>query len=839
MKTLDRNSNDNKLADVLPARPTPTAVAHKFGGSSLANAERIKHVAKLIRARSEELQIVVVSAMQGMTDSLIALVHAAATGSQWRPQWEQIRESHFETAQELMGDRAQPTLKWLTIQFEELGQLLHALSVLGIANRDALDRISGLGEVFSSHLLHAYLGIDRDEYALLDARDVLIVRHEELGVAVDWNASATRLSTWRAANPQTRVIVTGYVARDASGHATVLGRNGSDYSGAIFAALFNTHELHIWTDVDGVLTADPRLVPEAIVLDAMSYHEACELAYFGAKVIHPQTMTPAIARGLPILIRNTFNPDHPGTRIDADGDASGPVKGLTLANNMAILNVEGAGMIGVPGTAERVFAALHRARVSVVMISQGSSEHSICCVVRSHEADTANSAITEAFARELAAGQINGVQVTADISVLAAVGDRMAGMPGVAARLFDALARARVNIRAIAQGASERNISVAIGKHDATKALRAAHSAFYLSPQALSLGVIGPGKVGAALLDQLIAAAPRLKREANLDLRLRAVADSKRMWLDDRGEVANWREQLANATAPSNFDAIAAHIQAAHLPHTVIIDCSASDNVAAHYADWLAAGIHVITPNKHAGAGPLERYEAIRAATVSGASRFRYEATVGAGLPVIQTLRDLFDTGDEIYAVEGIFSGTLAWLFNSFDGKVPFSTLVREALDLGYTEPDPRDDLSGTDVARKLVILAREIGWKMSLADVIVENLVPESLRSVERNEFLQRLEELDSAMATRFAQASAKNHVLRYVAHLDRSGKATVGLVELPREHAFSNIRLTDNVVQFSTMRYRDNPLVVQGPGAGPEVTAAGVFADLLRVAASLGARV
>jgi bifunctional aspartokinase / homoserine dehydrogenase 1 len=823
---------------IAPQSAAASSIAHKFGGSSLADAARMRHVAQLLRDRDDDEQIVVVSAMHGVTDELIGLAQAAAANRVWRPQWDAVRARHFEAAHHLLGARAQPTLDWLGVNFDKLAELLHALSVLRIAGLETVDRISGLGEVFSSRLLHACLSLDSDDYALLDARNVLVVRQEELGVAVDWDATAPLLADWRGRNAQRRVIVTGYVARNHDGHATVLGRNGSDYSGAIFAALFQSQELHIWTDVDGVLTADPRLVPEAVALQALSYHEACELAYFGAKVIHPQTMTPAIARGLPILIRNTFKPEHPGTRIDADGDTAGPVKGLTLANDLALLNVEGAGMIGVPGTAERVFAALRTARVSVVMISQGSSEHSICCVVREAEAETAHAAITVAFTRELAAGQINGVQLTRGISVLAAVGDRMAGTPGVAARLFDALARSRVNVRAIAQGASERNISVALDSADATKALRAAHAAFYLSPQTISIGLIGPGKVGAALLEQLATAAPRLKREANLDLRLRAIATSRRMWLNDRGKSTRYDELMSGTGDACDLAAFAAHVQATHLPHAVIVDCSASDAVAAHYAGWLAAGIHVITPNKHAGAGDIQRYRSIRAAATTGAARFRYEATVGAGLPVIQTLRDLLDTGDELHAVEGIFSGTLAWLFNRFDGTAPFSSLIREAHAQGYTEPDPRDDLSGADVARKLVILAREAGWDMSLDDVIVENLVPKSLRSVDREQFMQRLHETDVAMAARLVGANAAGRVLRYVAHLDRSGRASVGLVELPRDHAFANIRLTDNIVQFSTKRYSANPLVVQGPGAGPEVTAAGVFADLLRVAASLGAQ-
>ncbi len=817
----------------------PHTVAHKFGGSSLADAARIRHVADLITRRDETTQVVVVSAMQKVTDALIALTTQAALREPWRPELDALRARHHTAARELLGDHAARIGSLLDAQFDELAEKLHAIGILGAAGREIADAISGLGEVWSAHLIHALLKSNGHDYALLDAGDVLVVRHEELGVAVDWDATHELLRCWRVEHPQSRVIVTGYIARGADGKSTVLGRNGSDYSGAIFAALWQAQELHIWTDVDGVLSADPRVEPEALTLTAMSYEEACELAYFGAKVIHPQTMAPAIALGLPIFIRNTFNPSHPGTRIDAHGDASGPIKGITLAHDLAVINVEGTGMIGVPGTAERVFAALRAAQVSVVMISQGSSEHSICCVVRAAQSEAARAALEGAFARELSANRINGIDVTPDIAVLAAVGDGMAGVPGVAARLFDALARVRVNIRAIAQGASERNISIAISRSEATKALRAAHAAFYLSPQTISVGVIGPGKVGAALLDQIVAAAPRLKREANIDLRLRAISTSRTMWLDDRGMDMAWRERIAGEGASCDLNRLGAHVRTEHLPHAVILDCSASDVVAGRYAEWLASGIHVITPNKHAGAGPLARYRDIRAAASSGATRFRYEATVGAGLPIIQTLRDLLDTGDELIAVDGIFSGTLAWLFNRFDGTRPFSELVREAHQLGYTEPDPRDDLSGTDVARKLVILAREAGWTLSLDDVAVESLVPADRRDVDAASFMNSLGELDAPMTQRLQSAQNTKRVLRYVAHLDRDGRASVGLIELPRDHAFANIRLTDNIVQFSTKRYCDNPLVVQGPGAGPEVTAAGVFADLLRVAAALGARV
>ena len=811
--------------------------AHKFGGSSLADAGRIRHVAGLMLDADEDRQVVVVSAMQGTTDALIGLAEAAAQGRDWQAALDGLRQRHLQAADALLESPA-ATRDWIDTQCAQLAELLRAVGLLRQPGRAAFERIHGMGEVLSSCLLHAHLRERGGDYALLDAREVLVVRPGELGVIVDWQESTRRLADWKLAHPQSRAVATGFVAAGPDGLPTVLGRNGSDFSAAIFAVLFDADELHIWSDVDGVLSADPRLVPEAVSLAAMSYREACELAYFGAKVIHPQTMTPAIARGLPILMRNTFNPAFAGTRIDADGGAGGPVKGLTLNSGLALVSLEGAGLIGVPGTAERVFAALHAAKVSVVMISQGSSEHSICSVVREPDADAARAVLLDEFARELASAQVQGVQVVPGISVLAAVGDGMAGTPGVAAQLFGALARARVNIRAIAQGASERNISVAIAAEDQTRALRAAHAAFWLSPQTVALAVIGPGKVGAALLDQLQAALPRLRLDANIDLRLRALATSSKLWLSEHRDSADWRARMHHAPIAADLSSIASHLLDTHMPHAAIIDCSASNAVAEYYPQWLAAGIHVITPNKQAGAGPLDRYEAIRSARAHGGARFRYEATVGAGLPVISTLRDLLDTGDELIAIDGILSGTLAWLFNRFDGSVPFSELVREAHALGYTEPDPRDDLSGTDVARKLVILAREAGMPLSLGDVDVQSLVPERLRDADRDGFMASLHELDAPMLSAYDAARDRGCVLRYVARLQQDGKARVALLELPDDHAFAHLRLTDNCVQFTTRRYRDNPLIVQGPGAGPEVTAAGVFSDLLRLSAALGAR-
>ncbi len=855
---MDASSLSAQATGTASEQASPRYRAHKFGGSSVADADRYRHVAELLRD-AETPRAVVVSAMQGVTDALTALAQAALAGDDWQDRWSQLRDRHLATAYKLDRDPQHALIARLDAEFATLSSKLSRIAdespearARGAAHSQGertLDEIQGLGEVWSSMLLHAALGGKAADWARLDARDVLVVHAGELGVAVDWPRSRERFAQWRAQHPQRDAVITGFVARDAEGRATTLGRNGSDYSGAIFAVLFDACELTIWTDVDGVLSADPRLVPDAVCLPSMSYAEACELAYFGAKVLHPQTMAPAMQAGLPIWIRNSRNPAARGTLISDQAqadDTASPVKGLSLVGEMALLELSGAGLIGVPGTAERMFAALREAGVSVTMISQGSSEHSICCVLPAAQAERGRAAVDGAFADAIADGQVEGVAITLGIAVLAAVGDGMVGMPGVSARLFDGLARARVNIRAIAQGASERNISVAIAAADAVRGLRAVHSAFWLSPATLSVGLIGPGNVGRALLAQLAEALPRFADDARiahrLDLRLRAIASSKRMRLDDAHldpsqAIARLRED-DGLSRDLDLDAFAAHVCAEHLPHALIVDCSGSDAIAARYPEWLAMGIHVVTPSKHAGSGDWMRYCAIREAEKHG-GLFRYEATVGAGLPVIQTLRSLLDTGDALTGVEGVLSGTLAWLFNRYDGSMPFSELVAEAKALGYTEPDPRDDLSGTDVARKLVILAREAGASLSLEDVDIESLVPEALRTIPRDEFLARLNELDAPMLARLDTARAQGRSLRYLAHFDGDRHARVGLAMPEPGHASLYSRLTDNLIQFRTRRYAANPLVVQGPGAGADVTAAGVFGDILAIAHTLGARV
>jgi aspartokinase/homoserine dehydrogenase 1 len=564
-----------------------------------------------------------------------------------------------------------------------------------------------------------------------------------------------------------------------------------------------------------------------------------ELAYFGAKVIHPQTMAPAVTRDIPIFIRNTFAPQKRGTLICGNPVSALMVKGITTIDPVALVNLEGAGMIGVPGTAHRLFGVLRDSGISVILISQASSEHSICFAIPEAQAVRAEEAVRRAFDAELRDGQIQHVDVALGMSILAVVGDGMAGAHGVAAKVFNSLGDAAISVRAIAQGASERNISVVVDSKGAARALRAVHAAFYLSPNTLSIGLIGPGTVGRVLLAQIATQIERL-RELNLDLRVRGIASSKRMLLEETSvDLSRWAERMAEAGEPLNLEKFINHVQADYVPHTVVIDCTASNVVADQYRDWLSRGIHIVTPNKKANSGTLPYYRALQDAKRDAGTHYLYEATVGAGLPVIQTLRDLRGTGDDITQIEGIFSGTLAYLFNVFDGSESFSSIVRAAKAKGYTEPDPRDDLSGVDVARKLIILGREMGLTLEIADVQVEGLVPEALTQCSVEEFMARLPESDAAMAAALSDARGKNQVLRYVGRIDAAGKATVGLMRLEAKHAFANIALTDNVVRFATRRYCDNPLIVQGPGAGPEVTAAGVFSDLLRLSAYLGAHI
>src|ERR1700678_751309 len=817
-------------------------VVHKFGGSSVADASGLRGVAEIVEASSNPREAIVLSACRGVTDALLELVALAEQpDKEFGAAIRALKARHLDLAAELISKPAYENYK---AQFErdclDIAGMLQTVRLIRSSTYSMRDVIAGFGEIWSTRLFTPFLrerARVKDEIVWVDARDVIVVEWGSLGAAVQWTSSEANLKKVVPADFAGRLIVTGFIATTTKGKQTTLGRNGSDFSGSIFGALLDAVEIIIWTDVDGVLSADPRLVPNAQVIDQLSYNEAMELAYFGAKVIHPQTMEQAVARDIPIFIRNTFAPQKRGTLICANPVSAIKVKGITTIDPVALVNLEGAGMIGVPGTAHRLFGALRDSGISVILISQGSSEHSICFAIPEAQAVRAEEAVRRAFDAELRDGQIQHVEIGLGMSILAVVGDGMAGSHGVAAKIFNSLGDASISVKAIAQGASERNISVVVDGKGAARALRAVHAAFYLSPNTLSIGLIGPGTVGRVLLAQIATQVERL-RALNLDLRVRGIAGSKRMLLEETAiDLDRWAERLAEAGVPLDLEKFAAHVQAEYIPHTVIIECTASAEVGQNYVGWLKRGIHIVTPNKKANSGTLPYYRALQEAGRASGTHYLYEATVGAGLPIIQTLRDLRETGDEITRIEGIFSGTLAYLFNVYDGTETFSSIVHAAKAKGYTEPDPRDDLSGMDVARKLIILGREMGLTLEMADVRVEGLVPKALEKCSVDEFMARLPEFDGTMAATLADARQKNQVLRYVGRVDADGKATVGLTRLDAKHAFANIALTDNVVRFATRRYCDNPLIVQGPGAGPEVTAGGVFSDLLRLSAYLGA--
>ena len=785
---------------------------------------------------------VVVSAMRGMTDHLLNLsLLAERADSSCGAELQEIGQRYSATAKELVtGDGLVQLLAQWAQDAKDIEDILQAIAVVKSAPQRTRDIVAGYGEIWSARLLAAYLeqklGAERAG-TWIDARDVVQVRHSELGPTVLWEPSRAAIAGLIDKDFSGIAVITGFIASDEDQLQTTLGRNGSDFSAAIFAALTNADELSIWTDVDGVMSADPKQVPEAQIIDLLSYNEAMELAYFGAKVLHPQTLGPAVDNDIPIIIRNSFDPQHPGSRISADARPAERIKGITAVGGMALINLEGAGMIGVPGTADRLFAALRNADVSVTLISQASSEHSICIAVPADVVEHAKKVIAEAFAAELASGQIQRVEATDAQSIIAVVGDGMAGTPGIAARFFGNLGRAGINVRAIAQGSSERNISAVVDTNDVTRALRAVHSGFYLSAKTLSIGLIGCGTIGGTFLEQMQQQTQRLRKDFNLDLRVRGIARSNHMLLADRRiDLGDWREGLSASETNSDLDAFESHVHADHLPHAVIIDCTADQAIADRYAGWLQRGIHIVTPNKKAFSGNQSDYAALALSAKQGNAHYLYETTVCAALPIIRTIRDLVDTGDRIRSLQGILSGTLAYLFNVYDGSVPFSEILIQAKDSGFTEPDPRDDLSGMDVARKLTILARELGQSIEIGDFPVQNLIAEDLRGLEVDNFLRELSRYDDEMLALYKEAKDEGKTLRYVARLTEQGEAAVGLEKVSVDAPFSNISSTDNIVQFITDRYAANPLVIQGPGAGPEVTAGGVFGDLLKLATFLG---
>lgn len=849
---------------------------HKLGGACVATPEVIDAAAGVMQQNAESTkapagaQFLVVSAMGGspkVTDLLLSAVeHAASRDESYRVDVDTVVQRYTSAAKSLL-EEPDEFLASLQADADNVLSMLGAMASAGMSAPAFRDYVAGHGEIWCAKLVTTLLQQKGMSAAFLDARDVLTVSESLDGQTVDieWEASNRALDQWWSTHCSTGspdvVVCTGFIASDTSGHPTTLRRNGSDYSATAFGGLLQCREITIWSDVDGVFSADPRKVPEAVALQQLSYNEAWELSYFGANVLHPRTTVPAMSQNVPVVLRNFFNLSNPGTRISADAtieNAKGSterkhqfdrpalnqiVKGFSTIDDVSMINVEGTGMVGVQGTAASIFNAVSDAGCNVIMISQASSEHSVSFAVKTAEAEAAVSAVTRAFSQAIADGRIWRVGRIDGCTVLAAVGQRMSSTYGVCAMLFDALAKASVNVIAVAQGSSEYNVTTVVSEQDSSRALAAVHSRFYLSETPIGLGIIGPGQIGGTLLQQFSEQADYLRKEFNIDLRLFGIADTSKMVCNEYGiAFDSWQALLdsQDAAEDTDIDRFTQRMLDNPWPNKVIVDCSSSDILAGEYLNWLKQGIHVVTPNKKANSGPLQYYKSLREQQRRSYTHYFYEATVGAGLPILSTLQQLRETGDRVQRVEGILSGTLSYIFNVWDSSTAFSSIVKQAQDQGFTEPDPRDDLNGMDVARKVVILARECGMDVELNDLEVESLVPEELTDVSVEEFMKRLPEHDGKAAKRLEEANQNDSVLRFVGVVDVQNKYVgVKLGMYPADHPFASMQGTDNILSFQTKRYSppSQPLVIRGPGAGAEVTAGGVFADVLKVAARLGA--
>ncbi|KAF8104171.1 hypothetical protein N665_0177s0027 [Sinapis alba] len=824
---------------------------HKFGGTCVGNSERIKDVADVVVSDESSRKLVVVSAMAKVTDMMYDLIHRAQSrDDSYLSALDAVLEKHRATALDLLdGDELASFSARLHNDINNLKAMLRAIYIAGHATESFSDFVVGHGELWSAQMLAAVVRKRGLDCTWMDARDVLVVVPTSSNqVDPDFAESEKRLEKWFSQNSSSKVIIaTGFIATTPENIPTTLKRDGSDFSAAIMGALFRSHQLTIWTDVDGVYSADPRKVSDAVILKTLSYQEAWEMSYFGANVLHPRTIIPVMKYDIPIVIRNIFNLSAPGTMIcrqieDEDGyKLDAPVKGFATIDNLALVNVEGTGMAGVPGTASAIFSAVKEVGANVIMISQASSEHSVCFAVPEKEVKAVSEALNSRFRQALAGGRLSQIEIIPNCSILAAVGQKMASTPGVSATFFNALAKANINIRAIAQGCSEFNITVVVKREDCIRALRAVHSRFYLSRTTLAMGIIGPGLIGGTLLDQIRDQAAVLKEEFKIDLRVIGITGSSKMLLSESGiDLSRWRELMKEEGESANIEKFTQYVKGNHfIPNSVMVDCTAEADIASCYYDWLLRGIHVVTPNKKANSGPLDQYLKVRDLQRKSYTHYFYEATVGAGLPIISTLRGLLETGDKILRIEGIFSGTLSYLFNNFVGTRSFSDVVSEAKQAGFTEPDPRDDLSGTDVARKVTILARESGLKLDLDSLPVQSLVPKPLQAcASADEFMQKLPQFDEELSKQRQEAEAAGEVLRYVGVVDAvAKKGTVELKRYKKDHPFAQLSGADNIIAFTTKRYKEQPLIVRGPGAGAQVTAGGIFSDILRLAFYLGA--
>jgi bifunctional aspartokinase / homoserine dehydrogenase 1 len=810
----------------------------KFGGSSVGTSERIRNVGSIIASKSNKnTQIaVVVSAFQGVTDKLISLSEQAAQGKQeYKEALQELCTRHLQAVKDLLPLTQQSSaLATVRVWLNDLEDILHGVYLVGEYSKRMLDYIMSFGERISAYVIAAHLTARGLKANFLDAREI-IKADETYGAArVSIHETYNNVKEYFKKNSGLH-IVTGFIGSTQNNDTITLGRGGSDYTAALLGAALSVDEIEIWTDVDGVMTADPRKVPKAFFIPTLTYEEMMELSHFGAKVIYPPTIQPALNARIPVSIRNTFNPDFEGTRISEFAEEH-PflITGISSIEHIALLRVQGSGMVGVAGVSMRLFGALARREINVILITQASSEHTVCFAVEPNAAADAKMVIEKEFALEISSKLIDEVVIEKELSIVSVVGENMRHTPGISAKLFGALGYNGINIVAIAQGSSELNISVVIQRNDERKALNALHDEFFITQtKSVNIFIVGTGLIGSTLIKQIKEQAVQLKLDLSLDLKVVGLLNRKRALLDEAGVKLDDIELASKEVEQfKDIQAFVEKMKALNLPNTIFVDCTASDEVTDFYESILASNIAIVTPNKRAQTRDFAMFQRLKEKSKKHAVRFLYETSVGAGLPVISTLNDLIRSGDEIRKIEAVLSGTLSFIYNSFDGTTSFSEVVKEAKRLGYTEPDPRDDLCGADVARKLLILARESGLALESKDVKVQNLVPESCRAAKSiEEFFTLLHKEDKNLDELINKVKKEAKKLCYIGKIE-DGKAEVSLQSIDANHPFYGLTGSDNIISFTTKRYNTRPLVVKGPGAGAEVTAAGVFADIIRVA-------
>ena len=808
----------------------------KFGGSSVANAENIKKVVAIIKQPQYKKTVIVFSAFGGVTDLLIKTGADAALGNEaYKETLTALEKNHIETTKGLLPVTTQSScLSNIKQQFNELEDICEGVFRLGELSKRTQDRIISFGELLSSKIIHTYLQSTNVNSEWIDSR-YLIKTNSNFGfAAVDFPITNKLISEKISSSSHSLFIAPGFVASDADNHTTTLGRGGSDYTASIFAAALDVEDLEIWTDVNGMMTADPRWVNNARTITHTSYREAMELSHFGAKVIYPPTIQPAMQKGIRIWVKNTFEPDTYGTLIEEFTKEEGEIiTGISSINHISLLSLEGSGMVGIPGFSKRLFEALANEKVNVILITQSSSEHSICVGVNSADAAKAKKIVDHAFDYEIKTEKVEQLRVEENLSIIALVGDRMRHHPGIAGRMFHSLGRNGINIRAIAQGSSERNISAVVAHNDIKKAVNVLHEAFFeTTHKQLNVFIVGAGNVGGKLLAQINQQQDYLLQNLNLQVRVTGIATSKKMLFSENGneiDLTNWKENLLQCQS-MDLENFVNTIISKNLRNSVFVDVTANAEVASVYDKLLAKSISVVACNKIAASSAHVNYKKLKSLAKEFNALYLFETNVGAGLPVIGTLNDLIKSGDTVNKIQAVLSGTLNFVFNNYDGSKPFAQIVKQAQDEGYTEPDPRLDLGGTDVMRKIMILAREAGEKIEMEDITNNSFLPASCFDGSVTDFYIEMEKHEAHFKALYDAAAKENCKLKFVANYE-NGKAAVGLQHIPSNSDFYHLYGKDNIVLFYTLRYPEQPLVVKGAGAGADVTASGVFADIIRV--------